>query len=412
MNLKTFQADSMQEALTKVRDELGPEAVIVKTRQVARKSLGRQKTSYEVTAAAETVAVSPAKPAPAAKAALPAGEKAGLKPIPAQYDWTGRLPRMTTKEIPAPVPPGTAPGNLEDLREEIRKVKEQVEMPTRELRQLREEIQAMLESAAAPSPAGDDLRAADFPPALANSLRHRAGEATGSHSQWRGKIAGLMAGDLHCAGGIRLKAGRATRVLFTGPAGAGKTALIQKLAAQGRLNAGKRVGLISADRRRLGAQGEFGLFAKTLGLPMACVFDAREIPAALHALRACQLILVDAPSHPAGETGWRELEELARTLVPDETHLVLNACTRERELRQAVAAFARLRPNRLSLTRLDECLGVGAAYAAAHAFSAPLAYLASGPACSENIETAAPETLARWFRRGLNACLQGATAAA
>jgi flagellar biosynthesis GTPase FlhF len=71
-----------------------------------------------------------------------------------------------------------------------------------------------------------------------------------------------------------------------------------------------------------------------------------------------------------------------------------------------------LRPNRLSLTRLDECLGVGAAYAAAHAFSAPLAYLASGPACSENIETAAPETLARWFRRGLNACLQGATAAA
>ncbi|HLP30404.1 MAG TPA: hypothetical protein VK150_03515, partial [Geothrix sp.] len=51
--MKTFQADTMQEALARVKDEMGPDAVILKSRKATRKLNGKTVPCFEVTAALE-----------------------------------------------------------------------------------------------------------------------------------------------------------------------------------------------------------------------------------------------------------------------------------------------------------------------------------------------------------------------
>ncbi len=416
MNLKTYQADSMPEALAKVRQELGPDAVIVKTKQTVRKHLGKSKPCYEVMAAYEQRAAAVANPttAPmpsaAPRAAVPDSSPAGsAEAAPAgQYDWSGRLPRVSTQApAAAPAEPPRAPmESLQGLRAEIEKVKEEAKMPTREMRMLREEIQSMLEAASAPTASGSALLAAlDLPAPLAEELWRRAGAGSGPDARnpevIRRALPGLMAEDLRYGGGVQLQAGRPARALFLGPAGAGKTSLIQKLAAQGRLRAGKRVGVLSADGRGFGAHSALALFAKTLGLPAACAYAAREMPAALHALRGCEIILIDSPALSAETENRRTLEALVRAAGPDEIHLVLDAGLRAREMRRMIEAAAALGPARLSFTRLDQGLGFGCLYAAARGFPGALGYFVSGPAATEHIEVASPEAMRRGVARQL-----------
>ena len=48
MKMKSYQADTMQEALALVKDEMGPDAVILKSRRTTRKHLGRTQACFEV----------------------------------------------------------------------------------------------------------------------------------------------------------------------------------------------------------------------------------------------------------------------------------------------------------------------------------------------------------------------------
>jgi flagellar biosynthesis protein FlhF len=63
MNLRTFRAAKMRDVLQQVKAELGPDAVIVSTREVSRGLLGRE---IEVTAAVETRSGPASGPAPVA----------------------------------------------------------------------------------------------------------------------------------------------------------------------------------------------------------------------------------------------------------------------------------------------------------------------------------------------------------
>ena len=51
MKMKSYQAETMQEALSLVKDEMGPDAVILKSRRTTRKLFGKNQSCFEVTAA-------------------------------------------------------------------------------------------------------------------------------------------------------------------------------------------------------------------------------------------------------------------------------------------------------------------------------------------------------------------------
>jgi len=102
--MKTYQADTMQEALTKVKDEMGPDAVILKSRKSTRRVNGRMQPCFEVTAALEGDGA-PAR-APASADRAPA--QAPGATLGAIAGAIGRAARQAQPALPAY--PGNGPG--------------------------------------------------------------------------------------------------------------------------------------------------------------------------------------------------------------------------------------------------------------------------------------------------------------
>lgn len=92
--------------------------------------------------------------------------------------------------------------------------------------------------------------------------------------------------------------------------------------------------------------------------------------------------------------GLDELKELVTTGRPLETHLVLSATTRERDLLSTLARYAGLPINRLLFTKLDETTGFGGIFETMLQTGLPLSYFSTGQRVPEDLEVASPERLA------------------
>lgn len=474
--MKTFQGDTMQEALAKVKEEMGDDAVILKSRKSVRRVNGRNLPCFEVTAALEeTSRARPAKPAfPAAVPPSQAGPAAPVRSgrVPEAdrtYDWRGSLKRVDEAGKPAssPAPAGTAPSApekspapgvdaiqgslLELLRTELREVKDKVDMPTREIQVLKREIKAMMDSvaglrdretaarqaplptqinpvvsaahaahhAAAPARAPQAPRTADGPADFASpgamppELRElhawlleldldpdlAAELAYDSRASRGGDIAEAMAARIRTTGGVRLRPGKPSIVALVGPTGAGKTTTLCKLAALAKMQQGKRVGILSADSFRMGANEQLELFGRTAGIPVRPLFSAADVAPALREFAQCDLILLDTAgrSHAHPEA-WVELQSLLRASGADEIHLVLSTTTRMRELIHQAGLYGnlcRLAPAcGVVFTKLDECVSLGCLYNLARRLDAPVSYICDGQVIPDHIALATPRSVA------------------
>jgi flagellar biosynthesis protein FlhF len=119
------------------------------------------------------------------------------------------------------------------------------------------------------------------------------------------------------------------RIAFAGPAGAGKTTLIAKLAARWVLRHGpRRIALVSADAVRIGAHEQMHMLGRLLGVTAHTVYDIAELPELLSALSGQQLVLIDtAGASPRDPELARRLRLFNQMQTHDkvETALVLPA---------------------------------------------------------------------------------------
>jgi flagellar biosynthesis protein FlhF len=185
-------------------------------------------------------------------------------------------------------------------------------------------------------------------------------------------------------------------VAFVGPTGVGKTTTIAKLAATLKLRHGRRVGLITSDTYRIAAVEQLRTYAGIIGLPVKVALTMPEMSQARAALADCDVVLIDTAGRSPGDEG--RLGELAGFLeaaAPDETHLVLSANTSERQLARVAERFARLAPDRLVLSKLDETDGLGVIVAACQHTGLPLSYVSTGQEVPDDFEPAHAERLAR-----------------
>jgi flagellar biosynthesis protein FlhF len=507
MKMKTYQADTMQEALTLVKDEMGPDAVILKSRRTNRRIGGKLQPCFEVTAALEEplAARAPAQSArpdaQPARAAIPR-PMAGRIPPAEGYDWRGTLRRVEAdaadgaqpiqharnaeairsarsgtssadrRATPVSAPPGAerraAPSLpraeaeaeadqklIDMLRGEMKALQEKAEMPARELKVLKDEIRAMMESAAArltaaqaqatPAPrqfgramspatawiTNADLQALqdglvelEMDPALAAEAAGTAfaalrslppielagGAAGGRETEY---LTRALAERIRVSGGIRLKPGRPVTVALVGPTGVGKTTTLAKLGALAKIQQGKKVGIISADSFRMGANEQLEIFGRTAGIPVKSVFSAADVAQAQRDFADRDLILVDTAGRSHGHKEmWRELQGLLHCLSPDEIHLVLAGPTRMRELWHQYGLYRDLGASSLIFTKLDECLSLGCVYNLARRAEAPIAYLCNGQVIPDHILLARADLLAGALAEAARAALPSAAAPA
>jgi flagellar biosynthesis protein FlhF len=185
--------------------------------------------------------------------------------------------------------------------------------------------------------------------------------------------------------------------VFVGPTGSGKTTTIAKLAAA-HAAAGARIGLVMADTYRIGAAEQLGTYARLLGAPMQTVRDGDELERALTAFADRDAVYVDTAGLGGDAAGPRDLRRL---LAPAGDALavtaVVSATASAEALHRAWQRLDPLGPRACVLTKLDEAPGQGAAWSWAAELGMALCWLGTGQRVPEDLTVASGDALARWL---------------
>jgi flagellar biosynthesis protein FlhF len=398
MELRTFRASTMHEALELVRRELGPEAAVLHTREVRSGRLfgilpGR--AHIEVTASLGVYVPSrlPQEPEGITEGDSPifhdhairmAPEKSGQSPV-----RSATPPRWMQSVSEAAAPPAPLQDQLQELRSMVQELCRKSNR--RGLGEMPEELFHLFTW----------LIDADVSEDLARELVERVRRECGGLELkdpvlLQSRIAGMIEAELSVSGPVTIAPGRRRVAALVGPTGVGKTTTIAKLAANFRLKEKRRVGLITVDTYRIAAVEQLRTYADIIDLPMQVVSTPREMRDAVRRMDELDLVLMDtAGRSPKDEVRLQELRAFLSEASADEVHLVLSSVGSPRALEQTARQFAAVGTTALILTKLDEASGLGNILPVLRSCRLPLSYLTNGQNVPDDIEIAEAGKLAK-----------------
>ena len=144
-------------------------------------------------------------------------------------------------------------------------------------------------------------------------------------------------------------------VAFVGPTGVGKTTSIAKLAARLALQKKKKVVLMTTDGYRIGAVEQLRSYAGLMGIPFRFVEDVSELQRAIEENNQRDYILIDTAGRgPRDLEAMHGLADFLKKSDYIERHLVLSAATKPSDMRKLMDHFEICRPGHLLFTKLDE----------------------------------------------------------
>jgi flagellar biosynthesis protein FlhF len=361
MQIKRFEAKTMTAALKMVKDEFGPDAVILSARTLRRNRglFGAVRAAdVELTAAIdfqwpahptagrrgaypEAPATAPEAPAPAVRRGLLHTLNEGLR------SFAGRRGR--------PVAADGVGGQPAELAELHRHWLSQ-EVPQDIAAQFTEHLK----------------RLPGYGP-MVDLDRLRPQAATLLHDMGLRRFA-------------EAEGPRGRRMLtLVGPSGAGKTVMAVKLAALESLQ-GRRVALLSLDDRRIGAIEQMRIYAGIVGVPWGVAGTSSEAQQLAGEWADMERIIIDTPGVSPGEAHHRaDIQDILAAVKCQEVHLVLNAGLREKDLMSVIDAWKKTPVRSLAFTRLDETHVCGSLLNVAIRNRLPISWLSTGPRIPEDL---------------------------
>jgi flagellar biosynthesis protein FlhF len=179
-------------------------------------------------------------------------------------------------------------------------------------------------------------------------------------------------------------------VVLVGPAGAGKTSALVKLAVTRGLMARHPVHLLSIDHYRIAAADQLRTYAAILGVPFTLAETTLALAQAIDSAPPETLLLIDTPGYaPASMAdNGRDLASFLQSRQDIDTHLVLTASMRQADLDRSVDLFRAFRPAKLLFTRLDETDSTAAMFCEATRTGLPLSFFSTGQLIPEDLEAA------------------------
>ncbi len=361
MKIRRYLAKDMRLALKQVREQQGPDAVILNTRTV-----GGQ---VEVVAAVDFDPESFANAAINADPAERAGDNTG------NYDFAGVMSRKQEQAAQQSATRNDVNGELHALRRML-----ETQLATLAWNDLTRRAPVhteVLKMVSALGVAGD----------LAAQLVSRLPARLELAEAQRLALA-MLAQRIPIASERWIEKGGV--VALIGPTGVGKTSTLAKLAARWVLHHGARdLALVCADNSRIGAHEHLQSIARLLGVPSYSVEHISQLPALLADLGRRRLVLIDTAG--IGQRDARLAEEMKTFLelgAQLEMALVLAASSQAGAIEQTVHRFAFVKPAACVLTKLDEAASLGGALSAAVRAQLPIAYVSEGQRVAEDLHPA------------------------
>jgi flagellar biosynthesis protein FlhF len=367
MQLRRFRGKELPDVMRQIREELGPDAVILHTKQARPRGLLR----FSGDAGVEVVAA--LDPTPEARHAA----KTGAEPSPPR-DRPDRRP-APRRATPAP-PARSTRRTPQTVEEQIAELRELV-VRLGGIRLLTPELVGLWERLVS---AGVDESLAH---ATLSTLPRidEDGRALGADTL-------IQALEERLVSMVPLAAPRVTDrapvVAVVGPPGAGKTTTLAKLAARARIT-GVEVDLASFGDGLLGTASPLEAFATIIGATYVFASSPDDLaPLATDSSRTGTL-LIDTPGISLGDQAGRaELETFLRSVAPTEVHLVLPATVKTADALAAIRAFRPLGVTSLVWTRMDETTSHGTVLSVSLEAACPLAWFGTGPDVPGDLEPA------------------------
>jgi len=183
---------------------------------------------------------------------------------------------------------------------------------------------------------------------------------------------------------------------FVGPTGVGKTTTIAKLTADLSLHKNLDVGLITADTYRIAAIEQLKTYGDILGIDVAVAYKPEELVEHIRAKKDhCDIILIDTAgrSHK-DDNNLRELKEFINSHELIEKFLVLSLTTKFDDMMDIVDKYSRICDFRIIFTKLDETNKIGNIANLSHKTGKKLSYITFGQNVPDDIKTIAPNEVA------------------
>ncbi len=177
---------------------------------------------------------------------------------------------------------------------------------------------------------------------------------------------------------------------LVGPTGVGKTTTTAKLAARCvvRHGAGK-LALVTTDSYRIGAYEQLRIYGRILGVPVHAVKDAAELNLILHELKDKHLVLIDTIG--MSQKDQKVLDQVAMLSGCEadvERVLLLNATSSRETLDDVVRAYRGRDLSGCILTKVDEAIGMGSALDVVMRNRLVLHFIANGQRVPEDLHAA------------------------
>jgi flagellar biosynthesis protein FlhF len=385
MNMQTFKASTMADALAQVKSVMGADAVILHTRTYQqRKWLGLRRHEVVEITAGRGLQVAGRTP-----------RRAPISPRSLAANTTIQNPIKNSRQLLET--PAASNAVMMGLSQEMASLKTMVKDLVTQTRQkecpnvpedLFEYYVQLIESQVAQELAVEIVRT------LHQQLRP---EHLAQKDYVRTKIAEQVEKLLPTAGPVvRKKTVGPHVVALIGPTGVGKTTTIAKLAANLKLREKHRVGLITIDTYRIAAIDQLKKYADIIGSPLSVVATPEDLRIAVRSMNDCDFILIDTAGRSPNDTlKLNELKTFLAAAEPDEVHLVLSTTASQECVELAIERFGDVRVDKIIFTKLDEAAHVGVVLNVVRKVNKALSYVTTGQDVPDDIEVGRGKRLAQ-----------------
>jgi flagellar biosynthesis protein FlhF len=372
MKIKRYEVIDMSEAIRQIREDLGPDALILSVKKIKKgsKVFGFfSRPLLEVTAAGDI----PYDPSP--KRPSYQGTELLLETIKQEFTElkTSLLPRLIEKEVHCQLQ------EFKDLLSSLRPDRPYTSSVTNP-----KNLYQYLVSQGV-----DCLVAQELVLRMGRHLNKKRNRKVGP------QLLDLLLDEVQkMLPRFPITEGQRIMVLL-GPTGVGKTTTIAKLAGEYTFTKGKKVAVITTDTYRIASIEQLKTYGNTLGIPIHTALNRSDLQKFIAQNNDKDLILIDTYGCNPRDRG--QLLELRQLLPPEaswETHLVLSITTREEDLKNIINRFHTIPIHYLLFTKLDEGCSYAAIINQPLQTKKPVSFLTTGQRVPEDIEIATPERIA------------------
>lgn len=404
MKIKKYLVKNIEDAISRIKKDLGKDAYILSQKKVVKK--GKLNLSsvemIEVTAAVDNVKSDKDN----ISAALLSKKYSYAGPQQVQQDKEKIFEKMqpTSWEVPGKESGDSNPAiDLSGIKNELLPLTQEVAEIKKLLRSTGTGFDGYSEFTGIYFDLYLDLVENGVEKKLAGKLIHTLQSQTNADKMGdsvfvRKQLFNLLTSSIALPAPLKLEKGKRKVVVMMGPTGSGKTTTIAKLGSYFKLMESKKVAFMTIDSYRIGAEAHLRTYADILDMPFYSVYNERDLRFRLNQLADYDVIFVDTTGRSPNDKKGLLIMEKHLTGVPadeKEVYLVLSASTKSSDLYHIYEKYSLFHPDKFIFSKIDESLSLGNIFNLKMKTEIPTAYFTTGQRVPEDIEIAYPRKFAR-----------------